>query len=459
MQSSKRGRVELPLLFAGLSGSVFFLFFGLAVGGGLLIDLGLLGCVGLSVVMMLLAPGGIRQRLRRFSPKKALWGLVPLVVYLILDFGGFLFSEEYLLIWEKYRVTALLLAVARLLLLSKPRQAFDAVFTGAGAAAAAASLLTLLRYFSGGETPLPYLLRFSLRRDYNMYAAALLIGWICLFFWLTLREKRAWALAASLLILPVLGLSGSRRVLLALPVALAGAAAVWLLPADLQREKLLRRAATLLLCTLVGYGQTRFLEHALLGLSIDPKAAVRLELGTGGTGQTAAGERYETIGHSSLFTKRRIIWGIALRELVKATPLEWCVGRGGGENIRLYDRVGEELDPAYPDRAARLGTLSAHNALLADLIDGGLLKASALIWLLAACGWGCLRLLYHDWRRGLAVGIILGFTILSNFVSNRYGLLYDRGFLLFYPLLLKTHSERSESNEPSDRNADHPASP
>ena len=40
--------------------------------------------------------------------------------------------------------------------------------------------------------------------------------------------------------------------------------------------------------------------------------------------------------------------------------------------------------------------------------------------------------------------MILGFTVLSNLVSNRYGLLYDRAFLLFYPLLL-LKPEREES--------------
>ena len=422
----------------GLLGSAFFLFWGLAAGGTAPADLGLICFAGAACALQI-------SSLRNFRSWSArLWkmrdGLLPLLFYLILDVAGFLRSEEFGMLWEKYRVTVLLLALMGAMLLSGKREAaFDAVFSGTGLASLAVVLTTLFRYFGGSSAPLEYLLRFSLRRDYNMYATALFIGWICSFFLLCGKERPGWALAVTALILPVLLLSGSRRVM----VPVAAAAAAWSLISS-EKGRLRRRTAAVLGCGLAVLAATLLLQSALMGLSSSPKAVNRVSGGGSGSAQTAAAERYETIGHGSMLTKRRVIWGIALEELSGYSPAEWAFGRGGGENIRLYDRTGKPLDGVYPDRELRRGALSAHSALLADLLDGGILKAAALIWLLGACGWGCLKLLLRESGRGLAIGMILGFTVLSNLVSNRYGLLYDRAFLLFYPLLL-LKPEREES--------------
>ena len=421
----------------GLLGSAFFLFWGLAAGGTAPADLGLICFAGAACALQI-------SSLRNFRSWSArLWkmrdGLLPLLFYLILDVAGFLRSEEFGMLWEKYRVTVLLLALMGAMLLSGKREAaFDAVFSGTGLASLAVVLTTLFRYFGGSSAPLEHLLRFSLRRDYNMYATALFIGWICCFFLLCGKERPGWALAVTALILPVLLLSGSRRVMLAVPVAAAGSLI------SSEKGRLRRRTAAVLGCGLAVLAATLLLQSALMGLSSSPKAVNRVSGGGSGSAQTAAAERYETIGHGSMLTKRRVIWGIALEELSGYSPAEWAFGRGGGENIRLYDRTGKPLDGVYPDRELRRGALSAHSALLADLLDGGILKAAALIWLLGACGWGCLKLLLRESGRGLAIGMILGFTVLSNLVSNRYGLLYDRAFLLFYPLLL-LKPEREES--------------
>ena len=437
----------------GLLGSVFFLFWGLAAGGTAPADLGLICFAGAACGWQIASMRNFRSWSARLWKMRD--GLLPLLFYLILDVAGFLRSGEFGMLWEKYRVTVLLLALMGAMLLSGRREtAFDAVFSGAGLASLAVVLVTLFRYFGGSSAPLEYLLRFSLRRDYNMYATALFIGWICCFFLLCGKERPGWALAGTALILPVLLLSGSRRVMLAVPVA--AAAAAWRLISS-GKGRLRRRTAAVLGCGMTVLAASLLLQSALMGLSSSPKAINRVSGGGSGSGQTAAAERYETIGHGSMLTKRRVIWGIALEELSDYSPAEWFFGRGGGENIRLYDRTGKPLDGVYPDRELRRGALSAHSALLADLLDGGILKAAALIWLLGACGWGCLKLLLREPERGLAVGLILGFTILSNLVSNRYGLLYDRAFLLFYPLLL-LKPERGNPDESPNCNADHPAS-
>ena len=240
----------------GLLGSAFFLFWGLAAGGTAPADLGLICFAGAACALQI-------SSLRNFRSWSArLWkmrdGLLPLLFYLILDVAGFLRSEEFGMLWEKYRVTVLLLALMGAMLLSGKREAaFDAVFSGTGLASLAVVLTTLFRYFGGSSAPLEYLLRFSLRRDYNMYATALFIGWICCFFLLCGKERPGWALAVTALILPVLLLSGSRRVMLAVPVA--AAAAAWSLISS-EKGRLRRRTAAVLGCGLAVLAATLLLS-------------------------------------------------------------------------------------------------------------------------------------------------------------------------------------------------------
>ena len=373
-----------------------------------------------------------------------MWIWLPLTVYLLLDATGYLFGGEWQLFWEKYRVTVPLMAIAGLMLLAGKRETTAAVFAGMGAAALAVVPATLFRYFGWNGLSLEYLLRFSLRRDYNMYATALLIGWIGLFFLLLEQNHGGTALVISAVILPVMLLSGSRRVLLAALVAIPAAAAALLLR-RIGRGGTAKGAVGLLVASAAVWCLTLSLEQALHGLSEDPRSEQRT-VQEGSSGQTAAFERYETIGDTSLFAKRKVIWRIAVRRLGESSGREWMLGRGGGENIRLYDRIGAELDDIYPDRELRLGALSAHNMLLADLLDGGLIKAAVLLWLLAACGLGSFRTLLADPVRGLALGMILGYTVAGNLVSNRYGLLYDRAFLLCYPLFA-LEAERKDPHE------------
>ena len=128
----------------GLLGSAFFLFWGLAAGGTAPADLGLICFAGAACALQI-------SSLRNFRSWSArLWkmrdGLLPLLFYLILDVAGFLRSEEFGMLWEKYRVTVLLLALMGAMLLSGKREAaFDAVFSGTGVASLAVVLTTLFR--------------------------------------------------------------------------------------------------------------------------------------------------------------------------------------------------------------------------------------------------------------------------------------------------------------------------
>ena len=158
-----------------------------------------------------------------------------------------------------------------------------------------------------------------------------------------------------------------------------------------------------------------------------------------------------------MFTKRFAIWKIALNELKTYRSAELLAGRGGGYQIVLYDDVGEELDPYYPDRDARRGTLSAHNMMLADLLDGGILKLSAEFVLLAALLMTLAPFLFRNPPMGLAYGMILGLSVVGSMVSNRYGLLYDRYFIIFAALCAARAAQSGEEGTTAyeNRHADH----
>ncbi|MEG1774281.1 MAG: hypothetical protein RR320_05455, partial [Oscillospiraceae bacterium] len=175
--------------------------------------------------------------------------------------------------------------------------------------------------------------------------------------------------------------------------------------------------------------------------------------------ETTLAARYATAGDGSMLFKRRVIWRVAAEELADYRPSELLFGRGGGENIRLYDRdrYAAALDTAYPDRARRQGALSAHNMLLADWLDGGLIKLFAGLGMLAILGERTLRRLMADPLETMPLAVALALCVLNSMISNRFGLLYDRHFFIFTALLAAGMGGKADGDE--GRNADGGASP
>ncbi len=419
--------------------NIFFLSTGLA---GL--DFGYaaeLSAVLLAAVLVL-GSGRFIKSLLRFLCETKSAVLISMAVYLSADAVNFFIFGERSLAWQKYRVVAvLMLLFAALILLRHQKNLTRLVLLTVGLSAVAVSLFTLAYYFLPLKLPLYYTARFSMRRDYNMYATQLVTGLIALSYGgITAHSKKIPAVQPVILLfaLPVvlsLGLlSGSRRVLIMLPAVLAVLAAS-LIAAGV-RFYGAHRALAALGCVAVIAGLT-VTETALLryGLSqINAPGSQTRSLAQVPAAETELVERYETIRSSSILEKRKIIWGIALDSLSKYSVAELVFGRGGGENIILYDAITGPLDAVYPDRQARLGALSAHNMLLADLLDGGILKLAALLYLLLTSGISCILIAVKRPFTGLPIGMILAVCMVNSLVSNRFGLLYDRYFILFAAL-------------------------
>lgn len=423
------------ILLAITLANIFFLSTGLAgVNFGYASEL----CAVLLATVLMFGIGRFLKSLTAFLLKTKSAVLISTAVYLSADAVNFFIFGNLALAWQKYRVVAvLMLLFASLCILRHRPDLTKLVLFAVGLSSAVVSIYTLAYYFLPLRQPLYYTARFSMRRDYNMYATQLVTGLIALAFGtIAAKSKKAMAaLAAALpVILALTVLSGSRRVLIVLPVVLTVLAAALLIAG--MRLFGARRAGAAIGCVLViavltviettlfGYGLSRINAPGGQTRSIAQAPSVETELI----------ERYETIRSSSILEKRKVIWGIALEALSKYSASELVFGRGGGENILLYDQITTPLDEIYPDRQARLGALSAHNMLLADLLDGGVIKLAALLYLIFAAVVSCILITLKRPFTGLPVGMILAVCMINSLVSNRFGLLYDRYFVFFAAL-------------------------
>ena len=373
-----------------------------------------------------------------------LWA-IALLLYLFWELIGLAYSPASRLAFAKYPAVLVMLVLAMSMLLCiESHRRIDQALLAIALAAGAAAVLAVFSYFFPVLYPVQYTLRLTLRRDYNVFATTLLIGCCCGLFLLIQAPLKRWVRCLAiggvgLLFTTVVLLSGSRRVVLLLYPALGVTILVWLLRELSYRKDQARAGGTVAATVLVaglavavavtqisGYMQQVYATHGELGVS------------SGSGGSTTLQERYDTITDSSMLEKRLIIWDIALQELKSYSPTQLLAGKGTGYNIHLYDLTPDDrLHQLYgPDRDIT-GAMSAHNFVLADLLEGGLVRlVLGLLMLvpLLSCGWA---VLLHQPANAFMYVIVWAVILVNNLISNRYGLLYDKFFWIFSVLLIK----------------------
>ncbi len=391
-----------------------------------------------------LHPAAITREFAAQLKPGGLW-FYSLLLYLLWDIVGVFYSPAPRAALAKYPavLAVLLLAVAMLLCIDSHRRIDQALLT-VFAAAALAAVLAVFSYFLPVLYPLQYTLRLTLRRDYNVFATTLLIGCCCGVYLLIQAPLQRWVRclaigAASVLFTTVLLLSGSRRTVLLLCPALGATAVVWLLR-ELSTRKSALWAGGGVAATVVAAGlATAMTVNAFSGY-MQQLYEVHGEQGAvaGGGGGTSLEERYDTISDSSMLAKRLIIWDIALDELKSYPPARLLVGKGSGYNMHLYDITPDRrLQEAYGPNHEIAGALSAHNFILADLLDGGLIRlALGLLMLAPLLRYGWAILLQQPVNAALYL-LVWAVVLANNLISNRYGLVYDKFFWIFAVLLLK----------------------
>ncbi|WP_312643055.1 O-antigen ligase family protein [Hydrogenoanaerobacterium sp.] len=383
------------------------------------------------------AAGFLRDVTGRFG---GFW-LVPvfLLLYLVCDLLGIAYSAMPQLGIEKYKVVVLMLFLSGCVLVYVDSiQKLRSILWSLGLAAGVTALFTLVNYLLLHIFPIPYTLRLTLRRDYNVFATTLLLGFLCMFYLFITAERTPLVcilftldIAVTLI---VLYLSASRRVFLMLPLILAFWLCVFLLRQRSWQGLLAMMAVTVAAGALFwfgtmamqGYMQKQYNQYGSYGPS-----------GSGGSGEGSAADRYETVSEGNLLTKRQLIWGIAWNEFQSYTFTEKLIGKGFAYDIALYDEVeNEQLAKEYEHLEGKKGLLSAHNFVLADLLNGGFIKAALGILLVGSLIWACVVLAFQSFTAAVLYGNALAVVVLNSLVSNRYGLLYDKFFYLFALLML-----------------------
>lgn len=378
--------------------------------------------------------GRAKERLSLPGKALVLFG----AVYGGLDLLSLLWSPSLTLALPKVPVVVLMAGVAlALVLLAGQPGALGGCLGAMGLGAGVAALVAVVKAVTKWP-PVIYTLRISLRVDYNMFAVALLLGWLG-GFWLVAGRRR-WRVGARGLLLfagavaclPAVLLSGSRRtVLLVWPVlalALAALALWW------RREKKLLPAVALVVAVTMGVAATTLsLQKVLSGRgTVDEGLGAKVEVeGFPPSGETSLADRYGTIVDGSMLKKRLLIWQLAVRELATYSPAQWLAGKGAAYDIVLYDRLPpSQLAGAYYGGAGA-GAMSAHNFVLADLLNGGLLRLVPGLAMVLCLGLCLLGWLAKGTPQGLLLTAALGVVVAGSLISNRYGLLYDKFFWIY----------------------------
>lgn len=375
--------------------------------------------------------------------------------YLLADIINAACAPAADIVIQKYKVVCGLIIIScAVLFVAFTKSRLDVLLISLGASAAAASVATLLNYRWPVFFQMYYHLRLSPRVDYNMFATALTTGLICGgCAIITSRAKISPILRGTALfilasaVLPSIYLSGSRRAFLLFAPVAAMLCFFYLSesgPIERAGRILSKRAAYLSFIAVVCFfsvtGAQALMHSSLVNTAPGKKSYASA------SAETSALERYQMTDPELLLSKRSVIYQIALEEIAAYDKRELMLGRGLGANIQLYDRNDPRILSAYPDDEKRIGNLSAHNMLLADMLDGGAIKVAALLFLLCAAAYEVLMLLWNDVRRGIPYAMALSLAVIGSLVSNRFGLLYDRYFVLLISMLIMERGWHNEKN-------------
>ncbi|MEG2039225.1 MAG: O-antigen ligase family protein [Oscillospiraceae bacterium] len=394
-------------------------------------------------------PVKILSRLMRRNKASLLFWAV-LAIYLILDFITLFYSPNITIAIAKYKVILLMLFIwLAISFYVEDCEDLDSLLFAVAVTGHICSLLAVLNLSAVKLFERYYILRLSLRPDYNVFAAVVFMSLLTSFFLLmkskySFRYKLILILTDWIFLLPIIYLSSSRRTaLIALPAC--GVMLILLClnekrqsnKARLVIDTVFTTAVAAVLAVLVVCGLTIYMNNVYL----TKKAEGDLPKGV----ETSAAQRYEMPEESEIGNKRRIIWSVAIDEYKSYNTKEKWFGKGAGYDIVLYDTVqSKELQEAYPDKIKVQGALSAHNFILADLLNGGIVKAVAgcMVWI--AIAWNLLKLWSEQRIWAFLYCLTLGFVLVGCLISNRFGFVYDKFFWLFAILLCMENRLMSE---------------
>lgn len=321
-----------------------------------------------------------------------------------------------------------------------------------------------------------YFQRLSTARDYNVYstlifmslvvAVVLILNYTKLCFW-----KRTLLLAAVLAVnLPAYYLAGSRRMFIMIPwffAFIAGYELLRLLFAKPRGWGRLGQQVVLLAVCAVFYLGAMSLSGPFSRLGASKEIAYQkweaeqLNPDTGdgnGGGGSSSGSTAEktistildTIEDGSMSSKRKLIYSVALRELLDYSTTEWIFGRGAAYDLYLYDHTDDAaLLEAYSineNNPRAKGWMSAHNFTLADALNGGLVKLVLGLVMVGTIIAHIVLALRRERQAGVLLAVPFALIFVNNFISGAYGMFNDVFFAVMMTVLFgMLYLQRSEA--------------
>ncbi len=390
-------------------------------------------------------------------------GFITLIsVYILSDIIGFILTGNYQIFYEKYRVVmaniTLALAVVLILVENKKFSLIKRTFV---IGAVITSILTLINYILINVIPVHYLLRLTLRQDYNVFAITILLGFVFGLF-IPFEDSDSKKLSfitpfvISIITIPVMMLSGSRRVyIMIIPIMV-----IWLVVLIYSQtkkgSKILFRLSGVFCCTaitistasLIITGLSAYIDYLYYTPNSDHSIEVVL------SSETSLEERYSTTKTADAMDKRYGIWQIAVDEYSSYTNIEKIIGKGSGESIEIYNEPIDTLTTLYGNEEDYVGKLSPHNFILSDLLDGGIVRVVLALWLTLLIAIKVISYILQDFYRGLPYAIIIGALFIGLLISYRYGILYDKTLMIILGMLFvesyyrggKTHENHNYDN-------------
>ncbi len=370
--------------------------------------------------------------------------LVTNVLYLIWDLVTWLYSDQRSLMVDKYPIVMVSLVIAGgVLIYADDIVRLERVKFCIGLSALVLAGVAVVNFYYPVLYPVYYSLRLSLRVDYNMYATAVYIGGVT---WMSQEMKQRNVDIGRLIVqfityaifVTVLVLTGSRRILIVLPLWVAAFITMLIKQIQNSTHNTLKSAAIVLGGIAIACSVSLIMIDGI-HTEMENRNEQKGSYGSAESGSSSATsyvERIESTVQGGFLTKRLVLWKIAVTEITSLKGKELIFGKGGGHSIVMYDRIEEPIDSVYPNREKRLGALSPHNMVFSDIIDGGIIKMTLLLAMLLALLLNVMEFAGRYPVKGRLYVLAFITITLGSFISNKFGLLYDRYYYLFITLLL-----------------------
>lgn len=332
-------------------------------------------------------------------------------------------------------------------------------------------ITTIIRWSAGLS---PYLMRISLRVDYNVYAAYFMFSLIFYSFYYIKHEDRfpkgykTLHLIFIIISCVFIYLSASRRASILCPIIVVVSLIFYLI----------RRVRNCKICNIKSYvlffcfstililnfkfsipifenyistvseekeeAHQNFMRDCLNSRQSDHQSVDGL---AGGISETSISQRYDTINVEEGMVSRQNIWKVSIAGIKEFDLKELIFGKGNGYSWNIYendeDEEVRELLDLYGMEKSKPQWMMPHNFILTEFLEGGLLKILLILFLTIAIIYSLFQYIKTDNVYG-CMFLLLYFCFAANFMlGTTHGLLGEDLFWLTTGLLILFRSNET----------------